>query len=290
MPGWRAETLRRRAVLFGQVARHAALHRILLALFDQPVLREVAALHPKLFAKIYRDYPCKGYSVEQRAAHLQAHHEIAGPLLGAGLLAKVMLTDDTVLCRVALPQGQGLMAIHLIHAHHYEREGELTLVLKDPFGTPLYALAFSLERLGPDTGCGILIGVVQGQLSLEVARHVTKLCLGVRPPNLLVFALQVFTRELGLARLRGVGQARHIYHDTSLASKTHFDYDAFWASVGGVADGEGFYALPIGPRRRTAAETPAHKRAQYQRRYAWLDTLDADISAWLKAERTGGVS
>jgi uncharacterized protein VirK/YbjX len=248
----------------------------------------VAARHPKLFAKIYRDYPCKGFGVAERAAHLRAHHEIAGPLLGPGLLAQVMLTDDTVLCRVALPHGQGMLGIHLIHAHHYEREGELTMVLKDPFGTPLYALAFSFERVGSSLGCGVLIGVLQGQLSLDVARHVTKLSLGVRPPNLLVFALQVFARELGMARLRAVGQARHIYHDTSLAQKTHFDYDAFWASVGGVPDGTGFYELPLVARQRTAAETPAQKRAQYQRRYAWLATLDADISAWLAAQRAAG--
>jgi len=244
------------------------------------VLREVAQRHPRVLCKVHRAYLCHGLSVEQRFVHLQRHHTLARQLLGAAWWERVMRHDDTCLCPLHLPQGHGTLSVRLLHAHHYEREGDLSLVLDDPFGTPLYTLTFSFE----DTpqGPGVLIGALQGQLTLDVSRHLTKLCWGVRPPNLLLWVLQTWALTLGVRRLRAVGMARHVYAGSRLVRHMHFDYDAFWQSVGGEAGrdiDDGFYSLDLQPPRRAREDIPAHKRSQYQRRYAWLDGLATDLHA-----------
>lgn len=278
---WRSQRLRWR--LAARMVWHLPAHQDGEQLFRHPTLQPLLAADPRMLRKIYNDYPCKGLKVAERAQRLRTHHEMALALLGPTLLGQVLADDSTVLCRAALPQGRGVLTIHLVRAHRFEREGELSLVLTDPFGTGLYALTFSFER--PAGRPGILVGALQGRLPLEVSRDLTKFCLGVRPPNLLVFALQVLATELELGHIRAVGLDRHVSEGTRAADRLHFDYDAFWASVGGVGDGAGFFDLPVQARERHRDDIPANKRSQYSRRYAWLAQLRADMQTWLRAHR-----
>mgnify|MGYP001766041146 CR=1 FL=1 len=61
----------------------------------------------------------------------------------------------------------------------------------------------------------------------------------------------------------------------------HFDYDAFWRDYGGQPDGQGFYELPVAAPRREATEIPSHKRAQYRRRYQFMDEMRQELHGCL---------
>jgi uncharacterized protein VirK/YbjX len=281
---WRAWRLRWR--LAARMVWHLPHHLDGVQLFSHPVLQPLLAADPRMLRKVYNDYPCSGLSVPERARQLRTHHELALALLQPSLLGQVLTDAAMVLCRAALPQGRGVLTIQLTRAQRFEREGELCLALVDPFGTTLYALTFSFEQHGGLAG--ILVGALQGRLPLEVARDLTKFCLGVRPPNLLVFALQVLATELGLGHIRAVGQRRHVYGGTATADRLRFDYDAFWSAAGGVAGDDGFFSLPLQPRERSREEIPANKRSQYGRRYAWLAGLSQDMQTWLRAHRIPG--
>lgn len=286
--GWRWPQVRRRVINLWRLLQHWPLHRELMDYFNRhPVLREIPRRWPRQVLKVYRPYPCQGFTVSERVLRLRQHHDLAESLLGPDLFARVMLQPRGVdLCVLPLPREQGLLKLRLVFAYHYDREGELSLVLDDPFGTPLYTLTFSLEQLpGGNGSFGLLVGALQGRLSLELTRHLTKLSLGLRPPALLVALMQSLARELGAGGIRAAGRSRHIYQGGARAAQLQFDYDGFWASVGGDPDGQGFFTLPLQAQRRQHADMPSNKRAQYTRRYAWLDELELRLAQELARER-----
>jgi uncharacterized protein len=268
--------LQRRLRLRWHLWRHRGVHQSLCRAFAGPLLGELAGVSPRLFRKPYAAYPCTGLTVAQRAAHLVNHHQLAVATLGPRFLQGLWLKREGVLGGVPLPAGQGVLPLQLLPLTRFEREGDLSLVLSDPFGTALYTLTFSFERLA-DGRTGLFIGALHGSLPVPVARHLTKLCHGLRPQNLLLWLLQLWAARWGVARIRAVGQGRHVYAGTSRAQQVRFDYDAFWQSLGGEADGQGLFTLALQPAQRHRDDVPAHKRALYQRRYAWLDEVAAGL-------------
>lgn len=269
-----------------QMLWRLGLHLRLLRFYQaDPLGAELLPHQPYLLRKIHRVYPHRGLTPAQRADWQMQHHRWMLTLLGETLARQALLDDTAVACRVALPKGAGLLPVRLRPASNkHHREGDLVLELCDPFGTRLYALAFSFETT--PQGPGVLVGALQGQtVSADTARHITKLSLGLRPINLLVFVLQTLAWHWGVVQVRAVGLTRHIYAGHHLASQVRFDYDEFWASVGGVPDGAGFFILPRQPQRRERQDIPSHKRSQYQRRYDWMDTLAQDIGQWVATHR-----
>ena len=97
-------------------------------------------------------------------------------------------------------------------------------------------------------------------------------------------AAQVTARALGLKKIFAVTNAgyyanNHVRRDRKL--KTSFS--DFWAEVGGKpTDDARFYELPLTETRKTVEEIPSHKRAQYRRRFALLDDLEAAITQRLR--------
>jgi uncharacterized protein VirK/YbjX len=269
-----------RSWLTWRVLTHFGLHRRLMQHMSSPPQATLLARQPHLLRKIHLAYPCRGLSPAQRLDWLMGHTRVATARLGSVLCNRLWDASEGLSCPVNLPQGQGQMSVRLCTAHRkHLREGDLTMELLDPFGTKLYALTFSFHpcAAGPE----VLIGAVQGQMPLALTKHITKLCLGLRPPNLLLVLLQALALRLGVQRLRACGRARHIHHGSDREARVQFDYDGFWASVGGQADDQGFYVLPLRAQRRSHEDTPSHKRSQYRRRYAWMDELEDTVANWL---------
>ena len=285
-PGWRGHwrAWRQRLRIALATLRHPGIVRAQRRHFTREPWRTLCARHPELHRKLFQPYPIAGLSVPERWRWMQAHERWMRQLFTDAAQRQILLDGGTVACRVALPDGHGAPTIQLRYAHHYLQEGELSLVLHDPFGTPLYALTFLFVD-EPDGRQGVLVGALQGQLSTELDAHLTHLALGVRPPTLLLFTLQCLAEGLGAVRLRAAGRTRHAYAGRRLARRIRFDYDAFWQASGGSLAEDGLWTLPLHPPRRAAGDIPARKRAHYRRRYAWLDTLRADIAARLVPSR-----
>lgn len=284
-PSWRKSGwLRLR--LWAQMMNHLRVHRLLSESLRPLPVASLANAMPRVFRKIYSPYPCSGLTVDERARHLAGHYRWALQCLGATGLDKLRRAFEgdvsaAHLVQVPLPKGQGMLQVDLMILTRFEREGDLCLVLRDPFGTALFTLAFSFETT-PEGRTGLLIGAVHGALPVAVARHLTKLCHGLRPPHLLFWVLQQQAAQWGVVSLRGVGSRRHVLSGTEREERVRFDYDAFWRDVGGVADAQGMFILPLQAVQRTAADIPSHKRAFYQRRYAWLREIQARFRVQLR--------
>jgi uncharacterized protein VirK/YbjX len=283
-PGRDADSRRRRARFRRSAFVCARAHRALTAFFSQPRWQAIAQGHPQLLQKVHKPYPWRTPAVEQRVAIVRRHYELALERFGPTLVSAVASAREMPLCGVALPDSQGVLPVTIAKKARFEREGELTLSLLDPFGSLLYSACFTLvER---DGQAGLLVGSLNGTAPRDVMRHITKLAWGVRPQSLLVFLLQQVAALAGARFIDAVGRETHAYWGHPRHAEIRFDYDSFWLEEGAVARADGLYALPLAPRRRGAGEIPSQKRSQYQRRYEWLAELALAVRAeWLRAER-----
>jgi uncharacterized protein VirK/YbjX len=285
-PAGDAGSLWLRARLAWQMFSHAALQREVLGKLEAMGQGDLFRAQPRLLRKLYVPYPCTGLGARERADWLLQHHALAPDLLGPALWTAAMAPGGALIGRISLPKAQGQLALWLVHTARFQGEGDLILELRDPFDTPLYSLTLSFHQ--PAAGeVGLFVGAVHGRVSLDLARHLTKLCFGVRPPSLLVAALQALARGLGVQGIRAVGRARHVYSGTARESRVQFDYDALWLSVGAEDLGDGCFGLPLQARERSHEEMPGHKRSLYLRRYAWLAQVDVDLQRGLQAARMG---
>ncbi|MBQ0959002.1 DUF535 family protein [Ideonella sp. 4Y11] len=255
---------------------HLDMQRQLRALGLGRLLRE----QPQTLRKLHDTYPFQGLGPEARRRWLLGHLQAARTLFGPQLSRRLARGEPLLACRINLPDGQGQMRALLGAARQQHlREGDLTLALYDPFGTKLYALTFSLQPC--EHGVEVVIGALQGQMPLPLTRHITKLTEGLRPPALLLYLLQCLAEAVGARRLRACGRERHIHHGSERSELVRFDYDAFWRDYGGQPDGQGFYELPVAAPRREVAEIPSHKRAQYRRRYQFMDEMRQELHGCL---------
>jgi len=283
-PAGDAGSRRRRAAFRRSAFMHAGAHRALTAFFSQPPWHAVAEGHPQLLQKVHKPYPWRAPDVEERVAIVRRHYELALARLGPGLVDAVAAGRDLPLCGVALPDGRGLLPVTIGKQPRFEREGELTLSLLDPFGSLLYSACFTLCEC--DGAPGLLVGSLNGTAPRDVLRHITKLSLGVRPQSLLVFLLQQVAARCGARFIHAVGRETHAYWGNPRHDQIRFDYDTFWVEEGGSRRPDGLYALPLAARRRAPEDVPSQKRRQYQRRYAWLDEVAGALHAeWVRAGR-----
>ena len=87
--------------------------------------------------------------------------------------------------------------------------------------------------------------------------------------------------RLGARQILAVSNHTHIYRSWRyrLSKRSVFlaDYDAFWREMGGEPGQEGHFLLPLTTLRRPLAEIASKKRAEYRRRYALLDAMNAAL-------------
>jgi uncharacterized protein VirK/YbjX len=273
---------RRRLAFEWSALRHRREHQALAEFFAHEPWRPIALAHPQLLQKIHKPFARRGLDVAARAALVRRHYELARERVGPALLEAVAGGREIALCSVALPNGHGELGVRLGKQPRFEREGELTLSLLDPFGSLLYSKCFTLcER---DGELGLLVGSLNGTAPRDVLRHLTKLAWGLRPQSLLVFLLQQVAAQVGARYIDAVGRTTHAYWGNPRHDEIRFDYDAFWREEGAVESASGLHALPLHPRRRAAQEIPSQKRGLYARRYAWLDTVAEGVErGWREA-------
>lgn len=161
----------------------------------------------------------------------------------------------------------------------FRKEGEFAVTFAVPGqSTRICCLSFALEW--QDNGLALFAGCVQGlnEGQAEIMKVLGKAMHGLRPKALVFFAAQEVARALGVRELFGAGNGiqvhrrKHLIHVAWLHDLT-FDYDAFWAELGGRPAFDGWFYLPRKARQRTRDEIKPNKRSLYAKRYALMDAL-----------------
>ena len=170
------------------------------------------------------------------------------------------------------------------------KESLAAIMLNLPDDVPVYQILFWVARdelINRDGAWAMWIGAMQGPNvddAKDLVKRITKKCHAYRTKNLILYAAQAVARSLGVQKIfavtnEGYYANNHLRRDRKL--KTSFS--DFWAEAGGIPTGDvRFFELPLVETRKTFDEIPSHKRAQYRRRFALLDELDAAVEENLR--------
>ena len=223
----------------------------------------ISRLHPRLYEKPYRPYLASGLAPADKVDLIGGHYRLLRAHFSLGHI-ETMYTTRQPMLSAFLAQMQ--CEVDLRHDRRMEKEGELTLWLSSK-GATMSSVTFVLHPRA------LYIGSLQGgQASLEDIRGFTKLSQGVRPHNFVVFLARLVARHFGLPAILAVNNEAHIYQEKKRTQeRIQFDYDAFWAENGGESADPRFFRLPLQQPRKELSEVAANKRAQYRRRYEFLD-------------------
>lgn len=242
-------------------------------------MRQALLIQGLLPAKIHRPYLCSRFSVKQRAQALLAHYGTVQRLPHA--LYKLFLSPvDQVMARL---QGKNNERFDIVcSTGRYDREGEITLALLYNAVT-LASLSFSfIEQEGQPA---LLIGGLQGPrktVNADMIREATKASHGLFPKRVLMETLFCLAAHCQIKQIQAVGDDTHVFRSLryrhSKKEVFHASYSEFWLSLNGKALPNGLYQLPLTMPRKSLEEIASKKRAEYRRRYKFMDTLEQQLA------------
>ena len=241
--------------------------------------RAILAENPFPMEQVTRAFFYAGSTFAERVALTRHHYE----LLQAWLHPEAFRTCSTFHgLRIWQSEDDASWQTALTFAPGQRKEGHLSLVMTAG-GVSLYQMMFwlNLDKTGAPS---LFIGAMQGPNAAnakDLIKDITKRSFRYRTKNLILYMTQAVARSLGVQHIYAVTNdgyyaQNHVRRDRKLKT----DFGAFWEEAGGHPSSDPrFYELPLVEPRKTMEEVPTRKRAQYRKRFAFLDGIDAAIAA-----------
>jgi uncharacterized protein VirK/YbjX len=213
----------------------------LMRVMAHPGLAGLARRRPRLLFKyLHGGYLACGFDSACRLAILTHHYASLSSLFRPGFL-RTQLAQGLALWRRPLDPAAACITL-VFSAHDLEGELMLAFWLGDDW---IYTASLTLAHGGVTAAGGapaLLITGLQGAAGkLALIRQATRACADIAPPYLLLAAARGIAAALGIERILAVGNERQL---AKAAGRALFDYDRFWATLGGVATGDGFFQVP----------------------------------------------
>jgi uncharacterized protein len=281
---------RRRSRFFLRALGQPWLTRAWLARLVQSDIAPLWAARPRLAQKLQRPYVCCAWDSPMRLAALLKHYDFLGEIFAPE--ARVAIYEDGVdLVRITLAGSGEQWDIRLFYHDRYEREGEMTLAIREvATGVTLAGLTFCLAQNGDERVA--IIGGVQASNDPRTRGliHVaTKGLFGMRPKALLLWCLQQLAQPWSLTQIQAVGDSQHVWRHWMKRREISASYDEFWReSDGRTLPGGGSWELPLKYNSRTRGELKPSRRKTYECRYAMLGALGPRLLARFAALAPGG--
>ena len=252
------------------------------------LMTKVADGYPFVYEQATRAFFYYRSTFEERTRLIEENMQFLSARMNDDFMLKLYGDKKIELWRMPLDETLGDMNLVLCAESGQRKEGLAAVLFNLPGEVPVYQILFWIAR--KDDAWAMWIGAMQGPNvddAKELVKRITKKCHAYRTKNLILYAAQSVARSLGVEKIfavtnEGYYANNHVRSDRKL--KTSFS--DFWAEAGGVpTDDARFYELPLTETRKTVEEIPSHKRAQYRRRFALLDELDAAIDNVLRRFR-----
>ncbi|CAI0935986.1 DUF535 domain-containing protein [Serratia proteamaculans] len=263
--------------LFGWPTTSALLN----TLASNPLLDEILKAQPNLPCKLHRPYLAANMSKIESLFALRDHYALSKQRMPMKMLLG-HLNKTFVLAKASGKSGE-TVSLELASIDHLNKEGEVTLLLRNANGIMLAEITFALVHYQQRPT--LFIGGIQGanqQVPHAEIQQATKECHGLFPKRLALEGICTLARHMGIQQIVAVGNATHIYQNWRYHSKKkdqlHADYDQFWTSMGGKMLESGYFLLPEQIARKPIDEVVSKKRAEYRRRYQLLDQLEQGMA------------
>lgn len=242
--------------------------------------KEIFSHRNRLYVKPFRVYMSTKWNIKQRMkVILDSYH-----FLNENGLSEVWKNDDIQLFSFPLKEDV-IINVSIGYDERFRKEGEVSLFLScENFGGRIVGASISFEKLNHGKYC-CRIGCVQGHKEIDSKTYkiIQKLMHGLRPKALMVYVIQMLCQKLNIEELYGAGDGiqayrkKHAIHIPFL-HKIEFQYNDLWEEAGGKLQKDGWFALPIIPKRREIEELKSCKRAYYRRRYELENQIKAIIT------------
>ncbi len=273
--------------LFRSLLFPATTFRYLQSLAKLPSMSQALDKQGLLPAKIHRPYLRAGLSVGARARALIDHYQFTQSINKPALRQLLQAREETTLVTFT-GKNDEYFEVGCCSGH-FDREGEVTLVLKYN-NTTLASLSFSVIKNAGLTS--VLIGGLQGprkDVSNDIIREATKASFGLFPKRVLMEVLFILAEQCEVKQIFAVSDDNHVFRSLRYrhSKKDHLfaSYSEFWSSLYGELTDEGLYALPLAMPRKELEQIASKKRSEYRRRYELLDGLAEQLLANVNSKR-----
>jgi uncharacterized protein VirK/YbjX len=277
---WHSKRSRGISATLTYIARsllHWREHAAWLASLDEAVMSGLTDVDATLIERYQHRYMNRQWSMSQRLAAVREHYAFASEHIPPMLFDRLYLQREVRVGRLALRDGGGVSVILKAPALR-GREGELSLSLTDDSGLQISYATLSFV----DGGRTVIVGCLQGAANnagLDVIRDLTRQCHGLRPKNLLLSMVRALAEAMGAERVLGIANEAHPFAGRK---KIKADYNAFWMENDGVADDNGFFAMPVHEPVRSEATVESKRRSEFRRREALRrDACELLVSAFV---------
>lgn len=276
---------RRCAVFVMRCLLHPHRMEKLEAYFAQnAALSRLADVYPFVYEQPTRAFFYYHATFEERAALVEQHMRFLLEHLHEDVFLG-LYQEHPVMLWQSEDEGESLKLQLGFHPGQ-RKEGLLSVVLHLGDAV-LYQIMF---WIAPDKAgnMAMWIGAMQGPNMVhakDVIKAVTKRCHSYRTKNLILHAAQEVARVLGLNRIYAVtNEGYYANNHVRLDRKLKTSFSDFWKESGGTpCEDTRFYSLPLAEHRKPMEEIPTRKRANYRRRYAMLDAIDASVASSMNA-------
>jgi uncharacterized protein len=273
--------IRRRTRFIVRALSQPVLTRAWLARLVQPDVAPLWAARPRLAQKLQRPYVSCEWNSPMRLAALLKHYDFLCKVFDPEV-RKAIYGDGVDLVRITHAETGDQWDIRLYYHDRFEREGEVTLAVRDvETGVMLAGMTFCLAQNGDDR-IAIIGGMQAGNdpRTRGLIADATKGLFGMRPKALLVWCLQQMGQLWQLRQIQAVGDAQHVWRHWMKQVEIAACYDEFWReSDGRSLPGGGSWELPLKFNSRPRGELKPSRRKTYECRYAMLDALGPKLIA-----------
>ena len=247
-----------------------------------PLLFDYLRQHPRVAKKPHRPYLHKTSRLAERLETLKTHYQFECYRFPCHCVTTLLRGHDLPLASLDGRDGTRFSVL-LTHNHPCDKEGELSLQLRDAQGRTLVYLTFAADH-APD-GYVFFVGGLQGPRRDEgdaaSVRRATRALHGLFPKRVALEALTMLARGLHVRHIVAAGKRAHVYNAWRYRRRFAADHDSFFEALGGVRGADDHYRLPLRIARKPETAIASKKRAEYQRRHAMLDAMHAQILATL---------
>ena len=246
-------------------------------------LRRLLRARPEILEMVYRPYLAVNWDAPTRFARIVDHCETVAKIGGI-----MDFPPDTLVNLMQLDPIGPPYRLSLDQARWLLPEGQLVISLWDGIDR-IFSLQFCLSS---QNGQRIAyIGALQGRPQkdgepdiMDRYRSFTKAAAGTRPRDFLIEIFKMLCRALDIVEIRAVANVNQPRRQT--CSDVKLSYDEVWHERGGIYDGDGFFILPVTANRRTSEKISSKKSVMYAKRYAMLDSVEAELTAALSLGQT----